>query len=301
MPILVFGSELNTLTPVTPRKLILATRKSPLALAQSEMVAAHLSAALKVKVVLKKYVTKGDRQIEWSLEEKGGKGLFTSELEEALIAGEADLAVHSSKDLPGDLPAGLMVAGYMYRADVRDVLVLRNGIKVPRKIATGSPRRRTQLKLLFPDLEFTEIRGNVDTRLKKIAELQIADGTVLAAAGLCRLRIAGWPGLKFQALELSQMVPAVGQGAIAIQTRLADAPLIGEVLDEHTARCVRMERAFQYALGSGCQTAFGANVAGDKLHIYHEDIGQSIIPLNDSDYDAPADTAERVLKKLELI
>jgi len=193
-----------------------------------------------------------------------------------------------------------MIAGYMPRADARDVLVLRAGIAQPGKLATGSPRRRTQLAMLFPDLEFTEIRGNVDTRLNKISELAMADGTVLAAAGMNRLGIAGWPGLTFQALEFGQMVPAVGQGAIAIQTRSADAPTLAEVLDANTARSVRVERAFQSALGTGCHTAFAAHAAADTLYLFHENVGLHSLPLTEEDFNAPADTAERVLKKLGL-
>ncbi len=301
VPILVFGHELLTVSPVSSRKLILATRKSPLALVQSEMVAAHLRSKLGVEVELLKLVTTGDRQTEWSLEQKGGKGLFTSELEAALTKGEADLAVHSAKDLPGDLPAELMIAGYLPRADARDVLVLRSDIESPRKLATGSPRRRAQLQMLFADIEFTELRGNVDTRLKKIAEQNLADGTVLAAAGLNRLGIGNWLGLTFHSLELGQMVPAVGQGAIAIQTRVTDAAKFGAVLDPATARSLRIERAFQAALGSGCHTAFAAHAAADTLFLFHENVGLRSLPLSDDDYNAPGDLATRVLKKLGLI
>uniref|UniRef100_UPI00404B31F9 hydroxymethylbilane synthase n=1 Tax=Cephaloticoccus sp. TaxID=1985742 RepID=UPI00404B31F9 len=286
---------------MSSRKLILATRKSPLALVQSEMVAAHLRSKLGVEVELLKLVTTGDRQTEWSLEQKGGKGLFTSELEAALTKGEADLAVHSAKDLPGDLPAELMIAGYLPRADARDVLVLRSDIESPRKLATGSPRRRAQLQMLFADIEFTELRGNVDTRLKKIAEQNLADGTVLAAAGLNRLGIGNWPGLTFHSLELGQMVPAVGQGAIAIQTRVTDGAKFGAVLDPATARSLRIERAFQAALGSGCHTAFAAHAAADTLFLFHENVGLRSLPLSDDDYNAPGDLATRVLKKLGLI
>lgn len=301
VPILVFRAELLTLFPVTDRKLILATRQSPLALAQSEMVAAHLTTELKVEVELRKYVTTGDRQTEWSLEQKGGKGLFTSELETALINHEADLAVHSTKDLPGEMPEGLMIAGYLPRADARDVLVLRNGVETPRKLATGSPRRRWQLQMLFPNIEFCEIRGNVDTRLNKIANDHLADGTVLAAAGLSRLGISQWPGLNFQKLEQGQMVPAVGQGAIAIQTRLEDAGQLAPLFDVATARQVRVERAFQAALGAGCHTAFGAHAIDDTLFIFHENVGLRTLPLDETDFNAPADTAQRVLRRLGLI
>jgi hydroxymethylbilane synthase len=235
------------------------------------------------------------------LEQKGGNGLFTSELEQALLHGEADLAVHSTKDLPGEIPAGLMIAGYLPRADASDVLVLRADVEKPAKIATGSPRRRLQLGGIFPDVEFCEIRGNVDTRLRKIAEQHLADGTVLAAAGLARLGIAGWPGLKFQALAPGRMVPAVGQGAIAVQTRLADAAQISAVLHAPTARCVAVERAFQAALGGGCHTAFAAHAVGDTLYVFHENVGLHRLPLDGADYQAPADTAARVLQQLGLL
>jgi hydroxymethylbilane synthase len=278
------------------KHLILATRKSPLALAQSEQVAAHLRATLGAEVELLKIVTTGDQRTEWSLEKQGGKGLFTRELEESLLRGEADLAVHSCKDLPGELPAGLVVAGYLPREDPRDMLVLREGIESPRLIATSSPRRRLQLAMLFPDAEFTEIRGNVDTRLRKIAQDHVADATVLAAAGLRRLGIGGWQGANFHALDFSHMVPAVGQAAIAIQTRAADAPRFTAVLDHRTARMVTLERAFQAALNGGCQTAFAAHVTADTLWFYHHEIGLRSLPLSDAEIDAPTETARSILK-----
>jgi len=281
-------------------KLVLATRKSPLALAQSGMVAAHLRAALKVEVELLKIVTTGDRQVEWSLEQKGGKGLFTRELEQALLRGEADIAVHSTKDLPGEMPPGLAIAGYLPREDTRDVLVIRTGVTVPAKIATGSPRRRLQIAQLFPGVEFTEIRGNVDTRLKKIAEQHLADATVLAAAGMKRLGITGWPGLDFRPLSFGQMVPAVGQGAIAIQGRAAEVARFDTVFDAATARGLGLERALQTALGGGCHTAFGAHVAGGTLHFFHEKTGQRSLPLTPPDLDEPVAAAARILKLLGL-
>ncbi len=281
-------------------KLILATRKSPLALAQSEMVAAHLRASLQVEAELLKMVTTGDRQTEWSLEQKGGKGLFTSELEQALLRGDADVAVHSTKDLPGEMPAGLAIAGYMPRENTRDVLVIRQGLTAPAKIATGSPRRRLQIAQLFPGVVFTEIRGNVDTRLKKIAEQHLADATILAAAGLKRLGIPGWPGLEFRPLEFTQMVPAVGQGAIAIQCRAADVAKFAAVFDAATARGLGIERALQTALGGGCHTAFGAHAAGDRLHFFHEQTGRRSLPLSPADLAAPDAAAARILRELGL-
>ncbi len=281
-------------------KLILATRKSPLALAQSNLVAALLSRALGAEVELLKIVTAGDRQTEWSLEQKGGKGLFTSELEHKLIEGGADIAVHSSKDLPGEMPAGLAIAGYLPREDTRDVLVIREELTAPRKIATGSPRRRLQIAALFPGVEFCEIRGNVDTRLRKIAEQHLADGTILAAAGMKRLGIASWPGLRFTPLAHTEMVPAVGQGAIAIQCRVADAARFAPFFDAATARAVLVERAFQNQLGGGCHTAFGAHATPGTLYFFHEKTGRRALPLTEADYAAPEATARRMLKELQL-
>ena len=285
---------------MTVKKLILATRKSPLALAQTGMVAAHLRAALGVETDLLKIVTTGDRQADWSLENKGGKGLFTGELEAALLRGEADVAVHSTKDLPGDMPAGLAIAGYLSREDPCDVLVLRAGVAQPRTIATGSPRRRLQARLLYPLVEFCEIRGNVDTRLRKIGELGMADGTILAAAGLRRLGIAQWPNVEFHALGFQSMVPAVGQGAIAVQSRAADAQKFAAVFDAATARQVDLERAFQAALGGGCHTAFGAHVTTDMLYFYHERTGLRTQPLTAADFARPAETAGRLLRSMGL-
>lgn len=282
-------------------KLILATRKSPLALAQTEMVAAHLRAALGVETELMKIVTTGDKQTEWSLEKKGGKGLFTSELEAALLGGEAHIAVHSTKDLPGEMPPGLAIGGYMPRADTRDVLVLRAGVEAPKTIATSSPRRRLQVSMMFPEVQFTEIRGNVDTRLRKIADQHVADGTILAAAGLKRLGIAGWPGAQFVPLAFDQMVPAVGQGAIAIQCRAAEAARFAGVFDAPTSRTVTLERAFQNALGGGCHTAFAAHATPDTLYLFHENVGLRSLPLSDADYAAPTATAARILKSLGLL
>lgn len=282
-------------------KLVLATRKSPLALVQTEMVATRLREALGVETELLKIVTTGDRQADWSLENKGGKGLFTGELEAALLRGEADVAVHSTKDLPGDMTAGLAIAGYLPRADVRDVLVFRTDTPAPKKIATGSPRRRLQLKQLFPWVEFSEIRGNVDTRLKKIAEQHVADGTVLAAAGLKRLGFSSWPGLVFRPLDFAEMVPAVGQGAIAVQCRVSDAPRLAGSFDVPTARAVALERAFQAALGGGCHTAFGAHVTADTLYFFHERTGLRRTVLIRDDFESPAVTAKRVLTEFGLL
>lgn len=263
-------------------------------------MAARLREALGVETELLKIVTTGDKQANWSLEKKGGKGLFTAELEQALLRGEADVAVHSAKDLPGEMTPDLAIAGYLPREDPRDVLIVHAGLAAPQTIATGSPRRRGQLVALFSGAQFCEIRGNVDTRLKKIAEQRAADATVLAAAGLKRLGIAAWPELEFRFLSLEQMVPAVGQGAIAVQCRAAETARFASLFDAATARAVAIERALQKNLGAGCQTAFAAHTAENVLYFFHEKIGRRHLPLVASDFAAPDATARRLLKELGL-
>ncbi|GAB5560981.1 MAG: hydroxymethylbilane synthase [Synoicihabitans sp.] len=280
------------------KKLTLATRKSPLALAQTHQVAAHLHEATGAEIELLTMVTTGDKKTQWSLEEKGGKGLFTKELEEALLDGRADLAVHSAKDLPGDQPVGLSVAGYLPRVDPRDVLVLKKGIEIPRMIATGSPRRRLQLGMMFPHAAFTEIRGNVDTRLRKIGQDEVADATVLAAAGLSRLGIVSWPGTEFRVLGFESMVPAVGQAAIALQCRSEAAVDFSAHLDAETGSDVALERTFQSKLGGGCHTALGVHVANDTLWFYHDQIGLRSFPLTEGERERPDETAANVLKRI---
>lgn len=282
------------------KKLVLATRKSPLALAQAELSAAYLRARMGVECELLKLVTTGDRQAEWSLEEKGGKGLFTRELENALIRGEADVAIHSTKDLPGESADGLSIAGYLPREDPRDMLILRSGVGTPKTLATSSPRRRQQAAKLFANLEFTVIRGNVDTRLRKIAEQRLADGTILASAGLKRLGIGSWPGVEFHAIGVESMVPAVGQGAIGVQCRTADLARFAGVFDAATARGLGLERAIQTALGGGCHTALGAYATQDTLYLFHEDIGLRTLPLTEGDFLSPVIAAARILGGLGL-
>ena len=282
-------------------KLILATRQSPLALAQTTMVATQLGARLGLETEFLKLVTTGDQQTEWSLEQRGGKGLFTSELESALLRGEADVAVHSGKDLPGAMPAGLAIAGFLPRADPRDVLVLRQGLTTPALVATSSPRRRLQFSLHVPTATFTTIRGNVDTRLRKIAVDRLADATILAAAGLARLGIHEWPGTTFVPFDCTRMVPAVAQAAIAIQCRVADVARYAAHFDAATSRVVTLERAFQAALGGGCHTAFAAHATVDTLYLFHENIGVRTLPLAAADFDAPVATAARMLQQLGLL
>jgi hydroxymethylbilane synthase len=262
------------------------------------MVAARLREKLPGSTCeLMPVATTGDRQADWSLSGKGGKGLFTAELEHALLRGDAHAAVHSCKDLPGENTPGLIVAGYLPREDVRDVLVLREGVATPATIATSSPRRQLQVARLFPQATFTEIRGNVDTRLRKIAG-GAADATVLAMAGLNRLQLSGWPGTVFRPLEFTESVPAVGQGAIAVQCREKDAALLAATLDAATARSVNLERALQAAIGGGCQIAFGALATPEHLHFFHEQTGRRVLPLRSDDFLRPEETARRILAEL---
>lgn len=283
------------------KKLTLGTRGSPLALAQAEEARAALAKiAPDAEIALKIFVTEGDRRLEWSLEKTGGKGLFTNELENALISGEIDAAVHSGKDLPTALAAGTRLAGCLRRADPRDVLVCRAATRgsVPAKIATGSPRRRAQAQRLFPDAEFCEMRGNVRTRLKKIADGN-ADATFLAAAGLARLGIADFPGLAFRPLSFEEMVPAAAQAAIALQTRSRDAEFFSRATDAKTTFAVSVERAFLAALGEGCHSAFAAHFAAGRLLIFREDVGRREFdfPVSDS-AEIPAAVARLVRDSL---
>ncbi len=251
--------------------LTIGSRGSRLALWQAEWVKSALEAGhtqLEVKIEIIK--TSGDVLKNVSLTVIGGKGVFTKELEEALLDGRIDLAVHSLKDLPTQLPENLHIAAITEREDARDALVLRSGYEIespsiarlPAKavVGTSSPRRLAQLKYLRPDLEIKDLRGNVDTRLRKLDEGQY-DAVILAAAGLRRL---GWTERISAYLEPSEMLPAVSQGALGIETRAADALTIAHVLTlDHSqtrAACIA-ERALLRGLGGGCQLPIAAHAS----------------------------------------
>lgn len=276
-------------------KIILATRKSQLALVQTRMAQAALQAAHPgTAVELHEIQTTGDQKTAWSLEEQGGAGLFTKELEQALLDGRADVAVHSSKDLPTDIVAGLTLGAFLPRERVNDVLVRRDGVSEPKFIGTGSPRRRAQLKARFPTAVWSEIRGNVETRLNKVARGDV-DASVLAAAGLKRLGIERHEGVVFEHLTPDDMVPAVGQGAIALQTREGETGLVAAVNDAPTAFAVELERAYLRGLGGGCHSAHAAHYHNGQLLTYHEDAGRQSYPITSSDLNAAlAEVAEIV-------
>ncbi len=254
-------------------KVIVATRKSPLALAQTREAIKRFSRGMPgVEFEELPCSTVGDERLQWSLEEKGGKGLFTSELERVILAGEADLAVHSSKDLPTTLGEGLVLAGYLPRVPAEDVLVLRKDVARIHTLATGSPRRRTQLAKFLLDVEWVTIRGNVGTRLEKIAA-GAADGTVMARAGLQRLGILEYPGLVFVPLGIRQCVPAAGQGAIGVECRTEDVERWRPLLCSATAAAVDIERRALAAMGGGCHSAAAAHVRDGRLHVFKESFG----------------------------
>ncbi|MEC8649979.1 MAG: hydroxymethylbilane synthase [Verrucomicrobiota bacterium] len=259
--------------------ILIATRKSPLALKQTELVQRWLSQKNPDKLFHDlPLVTKVDERLNWSLEKRGEIGLFTKELETALLNKTADLAVHSAKDMPTTETIGLSIAGYLPRARANDVLVCRDNIKIPKYIATSSPRRRAQMSLINKDIQWTQLRGNVGSRLRKIASSQkgtnnIIDATVLAAAGLERLNIKNYEGLRFIEQPIETFVPAPGQAAIAIQCRDEDIHKYTDQFCSKTYLAVSLERQFLRRLGGGCQTPIGAYYDGEKLFIYHPETG----------------------------
>jgi hydroxymethylbilane synthase len=240
------------------------TRGSALALWQTNYVMAALTAANpSVTAVYEIYSTKGDRVIDVPLPQVGGKGLFTAELEAALHASAIDCAVHSLKDLPTEQPAGLALGAIMPRADARDVLISRSGktlLELPQGavIGTSSHRRGAQLKAIRPDIQLADIRGNVDTRIKKAMDpAGPYDAIMLASAGLDRL---GFTDVITERLPVDAMLPAPGQGAVAVQMRSEwDGNAHFDALHcTNTALCVTAERAFLAGLGGGCSVPVAA-------------------------------------------
>ena len=258
----------------TPQTFRIATRKSPLAIWQAERVGSLIRAKMGCAVELLPMSTTGDRQSQWNLSEKGGKGLFTKELEDSLLRRDTDLAVHSAKDMPTECPEGLALSTFVEREDPRDVLILKEGVETPKVMATGSPRRQAQLKERFPECKWIQLRGNVETRLQKIAEQEEADGTILAAAGLARLGLSSFAGLRFLPLAVDEMVPAAGQGAIAIQTRIEDRDTFNSLGDSSTQFEVMTERKVLEDQGGGCQVAIGVCMHQEKLHYFEESVGR---------------------------
>jgi hydroxymethylbilane synthase len=252
----------------------LGTRGSPLALAQARMVRQALAAAHGLdpgQIATEVIRTSGDRIQDRPLAEVGGKGLFTKEIEEALAAGTIDLAVHSSKDTPTVLPPGLVLTAFLEREDPRDVFISRKAKSIadlPRgaTVGTASLRRQAMVKRKRPDLTIVPLRGNVETRLRKLGE-GVADATLLALAGLKRLGLAD---AATAVLDVNEFLPAVGQGAIGIETRADDArtrELLAAINHADTFSALASERAFLAVLDGSCRTPIGghATISGGRI------------------------------------
>ena len=246
--------------------IVIGSRGSQLALWQSRWVAARL-ASFGEETRIEIIKTKGDQVQDVPLGQVGSKGLFTKEIEDALLDGSVDLAVHSLKDMPTELPPGLVLAAIPEREDVRDAMVGRTlaELQAGARVGTGSLRRGAQLRALRPDLDVQGIRGNVDTRLRKLDEGQY-DAIMLASAGLTRL---GWAGRISQYFEPSEICPAVGQGALAIETHESKRGIAARLHDASTGIAVRAERALLATLGGGCQVPVGAHakLTGNALQL----------------------------------
>lgn len=253
--------------------MVIGSRGSKLALTQTGLVKGILEKnfprlAVEVKIIK----TTGDKILDTPLSKIGDKGLFTKELEEALLRGEIDLAVHSMKDLPTEIPRGLMIGAVTKREDACDVLVSATGYTVktlPRgaKIGTSSLRRRAQILSLRPDIEPIDLRGNLDTRLKKLGS-GLYDAIILAYAGIKRLGL----NLTMSKIPFDEMLPQAGQGALGIEIRKNDSKarnLVKILDDSDSYLAIEAERSLLAGLGGGCQVPIGvyAQIGGDKITI----------------------------------
>ena len=264
------------------KHLILGTRGSALALAQADLTLAALGRVYpETEVEVRKFTTSGDRKLDMSLIKQtpaGAKGLFTKELEEALLRREIDVAVHSCKDMPGEMAGELRLAAVLERADTGDVLLTKTAGELPpgAHVGTSSVRRARQLTFARPDLVIEPIRGNVATRLRKLRESETLHGTVLARAGLDRLGYRLEGGVletdegTFHA-QTAAMLPAIGQGAIALQCRAEDAPFFAALNHEPTWLAIRAERELMRLLNGDCNLPVGvateADAAGLRMRV----------------------------------
>ena len=296
-------------------KVVVGTRGSKLALTQTNWVIDQLKERNpQVEFEVKIIKTKGDLIQHLSLDKIGDKGLFVKEIEQQLLDKEIDIAVHSMKDMPSTLPAGLRFAGTPEREDPRDVLILKEGYKniddLPRgaKIGTGSKRRKYQLLKYRPDLEIVPIRGNIDTRIQKIKDENL-DGIVLAAAGMIR---AGMTEQISYYFPVDLMVPAPAQGALAIEIRENDLEiesLVNSIKDELTQVRVASERGFLIGVNGSCHVPMGAycEIVGDQLKLTglygNEEGSKLVIKTLEGSIESPIDLgvelAQLVLKEYE--
>lgn len=256
-------------------KIKIGTRKSKLALAQTKMVADRISKVFpETEIQIINISTTGDKILNKPLAAIGGKGVFVSEIESALINGEIDIAVHSAKDLPLCLAGGLEISGVLKRGNYRDVLVTKSGVSIDNQsdfaVGTGSLRRRLNFKKLYPNATFKDIRGNVDTRLKKLENGEY-DGIILAAAGLERLGYDSDNRFNLKYFDYNDFLPAPCQGIIAIESRKSDfaTPVINKINDINTFYSFETERYILKLLNADCGMPLGVYsfVKDDKITV----------------------------------
>ncbi len=284
--------------PSPAQPLNIGTRGSPLAMAQAYETRARLAAAFDLPLeafYIAVISVTGDRVQDRPLKEIGGKGLFTREIEEALLDGSIDIAVHSMKDMPVDQPGGLLLDTYLPREDVRDAFIALNGkpladLAAGSVVGTSSLRRQAQLKLRRPDLQLVEFRGNVQTRLKKLAD-GVAGATFLAMAGLNRLKMDDVPRV---AMDVDDMLPAIAQGAIGIERRGDDprmADMLAAIHDGPTGQRLAAERAFLAALDGSCETPIAglAELDGGTLRLRGEVLRPDGSEAIDDDMSVPVE------------
>src|SRR6056297_2586462 len=294
-------------TPTKPFKI--GTRGSPLALAQAHETRARLQAAFELPeeaFEISVIKTTGDRIIDRPLKEIGGKGLFTREIEEALLSGEIDIAVHSMKDMPVLQPGGLLLDTYLPREDVRDAFVSPHApaladLPAGARVGTSSLRRRAQVLVAYPHLEVVEFRGNVQTRLKKLDE-GVAACTFLDMAGLNRLDRAD---VATAAIAPEVMLPAVAQGAIGIERRMDDmrtADMLAAIHDEVTGQRLAAERAFLAALDGSCETPIAglAELDGATLRLRGEVLRPDGSEAINDDQNAPIEDGAELGREMAL-
>lgn len=286
-------------------KIRLGTRGSQLALWQANKVAAMIGERYPgTEVELIKIKTTGDKILDSPLAKIGDKGLFVKEIETALLNGEIDFAVHSAKDMPTEIPDGLVLAAYLKRDDPSDALISANGealdeLREGAVIGTSSLRRRAQLLAYRPDLRFVDLRGNVDTRLRKLRDENL-DAILLSGAGLTRLGL----GDKItERIPASIIIPAVGQGLIVIEARASDARVLtffDFINDRDTALCVIAERAFSDRIGGGCQVPMGAYAVldGDTMRLIAAVASLDGDRVLKAEIDGPADEGIALGKEL---
>ncbi len=287
--------------------LTIGTRASALAMAQAEHVAERLRVEHKgLEVELVKVSTQGDKDLDRPLHQIGGKGVFTKELDEALLDGRIDCAVHSLKDVPTELPEGLTLVAYGHRATPFDVLITNDGSILDElpdgaKVGTSSLRRKAQLLLYRPDLDIVDMRGNVNTRLARL-DSGVVDAIVLAAAGLERL---GMQDRVSEILTQDVMIPAVGQGILGIAAREDDPhahKLLVALEDAHARAAGTCERGFLEALGGGCQVPAGAlaEAIGKEVVITGIIVGPDGIDVYKGDHQGKISSAAAVGKRLAI-